>query len=273
MDRPYVARELIPYGSAPSADLLNALDRRLQEGWYEPSSLATVAALMGVGEINVRSDLQYERYRTPRPRNLWADHRGDAGARRADRVRRPGAEPGDPRAPARRRGRARHSARVPPTRRPSPRSPSSSTRRHRAGRERRRRDADGGQRRGHRRRRRRGHHRRAASRCSTRRRSRTIPTACSGRSTTTPTWCSTDTNRRQARRWGTVRENVGVTERAGEKPLVDDPTDNRLERLPRRGRRHHDDGRAAGSRAGRRHRLRQPRELHARRSSRERDRR
>ena len=73
MDRPYVARELIPYGSAPSADLLNALDRRLQEGWYEPSSLAPVAALMGVGEINVRSDLQYERYRTPRPRNLWAD--------------------------------------------------------------------------------------------------------------------------------------------------------------------------------------------------------
>ena len=31
MDRPYVARELIPYGSPASADLLNALDRRIQD--------------------------------------------------------------------------------------------------------------------------------------------------------------------------------------------------------------------------------------------------
>ncbi len=45
----------------------------------------------------------------------------------------------------------------------------------------------------------------------------------------------TDTNRRQARRWGTVRENVGFTERAGEKPLVDDPTDNRLDVFPGSG--------------------------------------
>ena len=109
MDRPYVARELIPYGSAPSADLLNALDRRLQEGWYEPSSLATVAALMGVGEINVRSDLQYERYRTPRPRNLWADDRGDAGPRRSDEFGDAVPNRRDPRAAAHRRGRARHS--------------------------------------------------------------------------------------------------------------------------------------------------------------------
>ena len=36
MDRPYVARELIPYGTPPSADLLNALDRRLQEGMVRP---------------------------------------------------------------------------------------------------------------------------------------------------------------------------------------------------------------------------------------------
>ncbi len=109
MDRPYVARELIPYGSAPSADLLNALDRRLQEGWYEPSSLAPVAALMGVGEINVRSDLQYERYRTPRPRNLWADIEATPGLGAPTDVRRRGAQPRDPRAAADRRGRTRHS--------------------------------------------------------------------------------------------------------------------------------------------------------------------
>ena len=38
----------------------------------------------------------------------------------------------------------------------------------------------------------------------------------------------TDSNRRRARRWGTVRENSGYTERAGEEPLEEDPGDNRL---------------------------------------------
>ena len=72
MDRPYVARELIPYGSPPSADLLNALDHRLQESTFDPEGLVPIARFMGVGDINVRSDLTYERYNTPRPRTLWA---------------------------------------------------------------------------------------------------------------------------------------------------------------------------------------------------------
>ena len=37
MDRPYVARELIPYGTPGTADLLNALDRRFQEGVADPA--------------------------------------------------------------------------------------------------------------------------------------------------------------------------------------------------------------------------------------------
>jgi len=71
MDRPFVGRELIPYGSPASADLLNALDRRLQEGVFEPSALGPLARLMAVGDVMVRSDLQFERYRTARPRSLW----------------------------------------------------------------------------------------------------------------------------------------------------------------------------------------------------------
>ncbi|MFZ4516389.1 MAG: alpha-(1-_3)-arabinofuranosyltransferase domain-containing protein, partial [Acidimicrobiia bacterium] len=47
MERPYVARELIPYGSDASADVLNALDRRLQEGTFVPASLAPMARFMG----------------------------------------------------------------------------------------------------------------------------------------------------------------------------------------------------------------------------------
>ncbi|HEX9992104.1 MAG TPA: alpha-(1-_3)-arabinofuranosyltransferase family protein, partial [Acidimicrobiales bacterium] len=72
MDRPYVARELIAFlGSPAAADLLIALDRRFQEGIAEPEAIAPVARLLGVGDVVLRSDLQFERYRTPRPRILW----------------------------------------------------------------------------------------------------------------------------------------------------------------------------------------------------------
>jgi len=72
MDRPYVARELIPFGTESSAALLIALDHRIQEGVLDPASLVPVARLMGVGDVVVRSDLEYERYRTARPSQLWA---------------------------------------------------------------------------------------------------------------------------------------------------------------------------------------------------------
>ena len=71
IDRPYVARELVPFGSAASADLLRALDLRLQEGTLDPTALAPVARLMGVGDIVLRNDLQYERHFTARPRSMW----------------------------------------------------------------------------------------------------------------------------------------------------------------------------------------------------------
>ncbi|MGI8791692.1 MAG: alpha-(1-_3)-arabinofuranosyltransferase domain-containing protein, partial [Acidimicrobiales bacterium] len=72
IDRPYVARELIPYGSDASADLLIALDRRLQENVLEPQALAPIARLMGVGDVVVRNDMQYERYRAARPYDVSA---------------------------------------------------------------------------------------------------------------------------------------------------------------------------------------------------------
>jgi arabinofuranan 3-O-arabinosyltransferase len=72
MDRPYVARELIPFGTEASADLVIALDRRIQEGVLDPDALVTVARLMGVGDVVVRGDLEYERYRTARPSQVWS---------------------------------------------------------------------------------------------------------------------------------------------------------------------------------------------------------
>ena len=71
MDRPYVARELIPYGNPPTNDLLNALDRRLQEGLLDPAALAPIARLMSAGDVLLRSDLQVDRYNLARPRSLW----------------------------------------------------------------------------------------------------------------------------------------------------------------------------------------------------------
>lgn len=72
IDRPWVGRELIPFGSPASANLLIALDHRIQEGTFEPASLAPVARMMNVGTVALRSDLEYERYGSPRPRVLWS---------------------------------------------------------------------------------------------------------------------------------------------------------------------------------------------------------
>lgn len=72
MDRSYVARELFTWGSPPSANLLIALDRRLHEETMDPAAIAPIARLMAAGDVNVRSDMQYERYRIARPRTLWS---------------------------------------------------------------------------------------------------------------------------------------------------------------------------------------------------------
>ena len=79
MDRPHVARELIPQGSPASAALLVALDTEIQEGRLDPDALAPLARLMGVGDVVLRSDLQFERFRTPRPADLWAEIRDAPG--------------------------------------------------------------------------------------------------------------------------------------------------------------------------------------------------
>jgi hypothetical protein len=71
MTRPEVERGVVPYGSAGSANLLEALDEEVQSGTLDPSALAPIARLMSAGDIVVQSDLQYERYNTPRPRALW----------------------------------------------------------------------------------------------------------------------------------------------------------------------------------------------------------
>lgn len=69
---PTAWREQIPYGGPGSADMLVALDNRIQEGTLDPSALAPVARLLGVNQLLVRNDLQYERYDTVSPDRVWA---------------------------------------------------------------------------------------------------------------------------------------------------------------------------------------------------------
>lgn len=72
IDRPYLAREVLPYGSPESALLLDALDRRLQNGVLDAASIAPVARLLGVGDIVVRADLDQERFGLRSPSHTWS---------------------------------------------------------------------------------------------------------------------------------------------------------------------------------------------------------
>jgi arabinofuranan 3-O-arabinosyltransferase len=234
MDREFAARELIPYGSPASANLLNDVDLPFQDGRLDPDAFAPLARLMGVGDVVHRADMQFERYRSPRPRQT---------ANRLDRADGLGAGIafGDPVPnlpdPALPLDDEATLAATPEMADPSPvtvypvedprpmlRTVSSSGTTVMAG------DGAG-----------------------------VVALASAGRlDPDRPLFYSasfagerdrirellsvpeseivvSDTNRRQARRWGSVRENDGYTERPGEEPLEDDPADNRLEIFPDTG--------------------------------------
>ena len=72
MTRPEVLREQTIQGSYPTTDLLQAFDLTLQQGTYEPSTLAPIARLFSAGDVVLQSNLAYWRYNTPRPQETWA---------------------------------------------------------------------------------------------------------------------------------------------------------------------------------------------------------
>ncbi|MEL6893932.1 MAG: alpha-(1-_3)-arabinofuranosyltransferase family protein, partial [Actinomycetota bacterium] len=71
IDRPVLYRELVPQGSPATADLLNAFERRLHDGWSEPEAWPTIARLLDATAVVARNDHQYERFRLARPGQLW----------------------------------------------------------------------------------------------------------------------------------------------------------------------------------------------------------
>lgn len=64
---PLVLRDLLPLGSAPAMDLIDAIDDRVQSGTLELASVAPVAGLLAAKTIWLATDQAYDRYRTPRP--------------------------------------------------------------------------------------------------------------------------------------------------------------------------------------------------------------
>ena len=73
MDRPYVARELVPWGGDATTNLLIALDRRVQDRLLDPNAIAPIARLMGVGDVLLRLDLQTDQFSLVSARGLWED--------------------------------------------------------------------------------------------------------------------------------------------------------------------------------------------------------
>lgn len=233
-DREYVARELIPYGSPASAALLNAIEAPFQAGRPEPDVWAPVARMMGVGQIVLRGDTQYERYRTPRPRRTLAQ------LDRADGLQRGlffgEAVPNEAEGPLRLDDEVELST---PATDPDPnpvmffdvenprpilRTVSASAPQVVAG------DAAGLV---------------AMAAAGTLAPDRPVffsasyaddPEALMALSDEPDSsLVVTDTNRKQATRWGSVRDNEGYTERAGEEPLEEDLADNRLDVFPDAG--------------------------------------
>ncbi|MFM7270447.1 MAG: alpha-(1-_3)-arabinofuranosyltransferase family protein [Actinomycetes bacterium] len=71
MARPFVGRELVPWGSAASTNLLNALDSRVQDRLIDPDAIAPVARLMGAGDLLLRGDLQTDRFNLVSAEEAW----------------------------------------------------------------------------------------------------------------------------------------------------------------------------------------------------------
>ena len=230
LERGYVARELVPFGSPESADLLTAFDRRFQEDSVDLDAIAPVARLMSVDDVVHRADLTFERFRTPRPAPTADILDRAPGLAGIDAFGPVGANVAGPQQPLLDEV---HLAIDPDLREPAAVEVYA---------------VDG-----------------ALEIVRTKSVDGALVVVGDGAGLVDvagaglldperPIWFGadlaaddelrataladpativvTDTNKRRARRWGTLRENLGFTERPAEVPLVDDPTDSRLEIFP-----------------------------------------
>ncbi len=67
-NRPTVERRQVPEGSIPAVDLLDAFDNTVQDSILDPRGVSAVARLMSVGDILITADDAYEHYNLPPPK-------------------------------------------------------------------------------------------------------------------------------------------------------------------------------------------------------------
>ncbi|MEX1217447.1 MAG: alpha-(1-_3)-arabinofuranosyltransferase family protein [Acidimicrobiales bacterium] len=233
IDRPWIGREITAYGTPPSVDLLRALDRTLQEGVGEISAVKGIAQLLSASDVLLRLDSQYERYRGPRPTELWTqfgEMNPSNGLGAPTTFGAPVVNTPDLRQPMideQRLAMSGSQTLTPPLAvypvegvRPILRAESTSTPTILFG------DGDGIV---------------SAASWNQLPTERALiyaatasqsPKFLAGIRASQPNLVITDTNRKRAQRWGTTRENNGATETAASKPLVKDPKDTRLELFP-----------------------------------------
>lgn len=233
IDRPWIGREITAYGTPASVDLVRALDRTLQEGITETTAVAGVARLLSASDVLLRLDSQFERYRGPRPADLWEQFGGtnpSNGLGTPTTFGEPTVNTPDPRQPMVDEQYIANPYSTTPTPplvvypvddvRPIIRSETTNQPTVIFG------DGDG-----------------VVSAATWDRLPSERPLFYAATATTStsllngiraskPNLVITDTNRKRAQRWGTLRENNGATETASYAPLADDPKDARLDMFP-----------------------------------------
>ena len=80
IDRPFLANELVPWGSAPGANLVEAFNTAIQDSGLDPAALAPIARILDVGTILARLDMETRRFNLVPASSVWrlmtkaADH-------------------------------------------------------------------------------------------------------------------------------------------------------------------------------------------------------
>ncbi len=70
LTRPWVSRGSVPVGEPASANLVRALDTSIEDGVFNPETLAPFAQLMSAGDVLVQNDQQYPRFANAHPQAL-----------------------------------------------------------------------------------------------------------------------------------------------------------------------------------------------------------
>lgn len=71
LTRPTVERRQVPQGTAPSIQLQTALDEPVQQEIFDPASIAPIARLMSAGDMVWQSNLEWSRNNSPLPQLAW----------------------------------------------------------------------------------------------------------------------------------------------------------------------------------------------------------